>query len=46
MNENIRYGAAPAAPGHSRAWQDAKRRENKDAKRRKDIDAKQLTEQE
>jgi len=33
-----------AAPGHSRARQDAKRRENTDAKRRENMDAKQLTE--
>ena len=31
---------APAAPGPSRARQDAKRRENTDAKRRENTDAK------
>ena len=34
---------APAAPGPSRARQDAKRRENTDAKRRKNKDVEQLT---
>ncbi len=37
-------GTQQVRPGHSRARQDAKRRENSDAKRRGNMDAERLTE--